>query len=209
MREFKNNLGKVLLVLIFALTFIATPVYAEEDTIEEPGTSAGDEWDGNIKDPEPTPTPEPTPVPQPAPQPTPEPVSQPAPRPANSTKTTPVATPAAETPAETAATEVVATEPTAEEAPAETSAEETPAEETLAEKTPTEAPEVPVVSTPESEDSIKRRVIVLASVIGVILTAILVRATAGLVQNQKSKKIYKDALKKSHEVKKANITRAG
>lgn len=204
MREFKNNLGKVLLVLIFALTFIATPVYAEEDTIEEPGTSAGDEWDGNIKDPEPTPTPEPTPVPQPAPQPTPQPVPQPAPRPANSTKTTPVATPAVETPAETAATEVVATEPTAEEAPAETLTEET-----LAEKTPTETPEVPIVSTPESEDSIKRRVIVLASVIGVILTAILVRATAGLVQNQKSKKIYKDALKKSHEVKKANITRAG
>lgn len=206
MREFKSNLGKVLLGLIFALTFIATPVYAEEDTIEEPGASAGDEWDGNIKDPEPTPAPEPTPTPEPtpAPQPTPQPVPQPAPRPANSTKTTPVATPAVETPAETAATEVVATEPTAEEAPAET-----PAEETLAEKTPTETPEVPIVSTPESEDSIKRRVIVLASVIGVILTAILVRATAGLVQNQKSKKIYKDALKKSHEVKKANITRAG
>ena len=188
----KSKFGIILVALFFIIPLIATPVYADE-TIEEPGTGAGSEWDGNIVDPAPTPTPEPTPAPEPTPEPTPAPAEQPA------SKTTPktVATPVAETPAETPQEEAPK-----EEAPKE----ETPAEAPAAKE---ETPEIPIVSAPDSEDTIKTKIVVLASVVGVILTAIFIWATTGMIQTKKSKKIYKDALKKSREVKKANITRAG
>lgn len=187
----KSKFGIILVALFFIMPLLTVPVYAD-DTIEEPGTGAGDEWDGVIIDPTPAPTPAPEPVP--APEPTPAPTPAPA-TPKTTPKTTPVATPVVETPVE--------------EAPAEESpVEETPVEEEKPAETPAkeETPEIPATSTSESEENIKNKIIILASVVGIILTAILIWATTGMIQDKKSKKVYKEALKKSREIK---INRAG
>lgn len=181
------------------MPLLTVPVYAD-DTIEEPGTGASDEWGGPVDPtPAPTPAPEPTPEPTPALEPTPAPTPAPA-TPKTTPKTTPATTPVVETPVE---------EAPVEEAPVEESpVEETPVEEEKPEETPAkeETPEIPATSTSESEDNIKNKIIILASVVGVILTAILIWATTGVVQDKKSKKVYKEALKRSREIK---INRAG
>lgn len=199
MREFRSNLGKVLLVLIFALTFVSTPVYAEE-TIEEPGDISGSEWSGEIKDPEPTPTPQPV-APTPEPTPVPTPVETPkATKATPKTVTTPVAeTPTVETPTEETPVEEVPQEETPTEQPEESQPEETPQEE---------IPQIPETAK-ESEESIKSKIIAILIGIVFIFMGIITWALRKVYQVAKYEKIYKDALKKSHEVRKANITRAG
>lgn len=186
----------VLVALFFALPLLTTPVYAD-DTIEEPGTGAGSEWSGEIVDP----TPAPAPAPAPEPQPTPAPAT-PRTAPKTTPKATPVVTPVVEeAPAETP-----------EETPVETPVEETPEEpkEQPKEETKEETPEVPKTSTPaESEESIKNKIIALITATASVLGILLIWAVAKLYQITKFEKIYKEALKKSREVKKANINRAG
>jgi|GEM_PF-2801552 len=199
MRSYKSNLGKVLLVIIFALTFVSTPVYAEE-TIEEPGDISGSEWSGEIKDPEPTPVPQPVaPTPEPAqPAPTPTPAKTPTATP--KTVATPVAeTPTVETPTEETPVEEAPQEETPAEQPEETQPEETPQEE---------IPQIPETAK-ESEESIKSKIIAILIGIVFIFMGIITWALRKVYQVAKYEKIYKDALKKSHEVRKANITRAG
>ena len=183
------------MAFIFAFSFATAPVYAEE-TIEEPGTGAGSEWDGAIKDP--TPTPAPTPAPQPA-TPAPEP-AQPVSTPKATPKT--VVTPVVETPTEAPVEEAPVEETPEEETPVEETPEETPAAE--------EAPEVPeTAKEPESEESIKTKIITLLSVVAAIFAGIILLAVHRLYQIAKYEKIYKNALKRSHEVRKSGITRAG
>jgi outer membrane biosynthesis protein TonB len=191
-----NKISVILVAIILMLT-VSTPVFAD-DTISEPGTGAGIEWDGNISEPTPTPTPQPTPAPQPAPEPTPTPTPQPTPAP-QSTK--PVSTP------KTNVTNAV--EP---EAPAETPVEtlsdseaptETPVETPAEPQTVT--PEVPQTLTPISHTQLIAIVSGVATIFGVFVFWAIVR----LIKIKKFEKFYNDALKRSKEFKKSNITRAG
>ena len=179
------------------------PVYAEGDTIDEPSETPGGEWSGEIPDPEPAPQPAPTPEPvQPAPapepvQPTPTTPSKPAPK--------TVATPVQETPAETPAK---TTEPA--EAPTEEPKEETENQEENTELTPVEAPEVPKThKKAESDNDFKTKIITLLSATVTIFVIVIIWGIYRFYQIAKYEKIYKDALKKSREVKKSGITRAG
>lgn len=203
MCNYKSKLGMVLVALFFALPLITTPVYAD-DTISEPGNGAGEEWSGEITDP--TPAPAPTPAPQPAPAPAPTPTPTPAPTPAPKTTPQPVTTTVEETPSEETPVEEV--EETPEEIPVEETPEETVVEEEVStEETPTEVPET--IAPAESEDSIKAKIIALITTVITIFAGLIIWAILRLRRIIKFERIYKDALKRSHEIKKTGITRAG
>lgn len=190
----KRTIGIILVALFFALPLLTTPVYAD-DTIEEPGTGAGGEWSGEIIDPTPAPAPAPTPAPTPTPE--PEPIPAPA-APKTTPKTTPVATPA------------VVEETPVEEAPVEEAPVEETKEEIKAEEPKEETPEVPAALTPsnepESDESIRTKIIALIFTVVIFFIGLLIWASNRLYRIVKFERIYKEAVKKSRNVK---INRAG
>ena len=224
MCNYKGKIGRVLVALFFIFSFTSLPLvaYAEgEETpteIPETPSDSGEEWGGDIVDPTPAPhpTPTPTPTPTPGPQPTPVPTSE-------TTYSTPAT---ARNTTKTTTTEVT-TDDTPENIP----------EETLSEEITTNTePEIPVepqieyfidlsdilasygentskITIPETKEA-KTQNLSKTSIIALVSANILFFATlsiwAGLKAHKitKFEKIYKEALTKSHQVKKAKITRA-
>lgn len=216
----KSNLGKLLVALFFVFSLASTPLIAHaegEDPADNPGDS-GEEWGGEIIDPtpEPTPIPEPAPTPAPTPQPTPAPTPEPTP-------VVPTVTPRTQTTAPSIVTENIT------ETETETPVEEAPVEETPEE---TETPEVPqieyfidlsdILASYEENitkvtvpETLNQKTISKTSIITLISANILFFTTLSIWAGTKAhkitkfEKIYKEALVKSHQVKKAKITRAG
>ena len=205
---------KKIVKLFFTLILVAStlsflPAYAED--VDNPNETAGEEWDGNIKDPagevikEPT-TPvepeKPAPTPAPAPTPTPTPVPTPVNTPAPTTSTPITETPAPETSNETSVTEET---PNEEQSSIE---EVTSTEETYEETSPEETA-IPVPETARPHTTRKIKILSLVSTGIIIALSILIWGIIQLFRTTKIEKLHEEATQKAIRAKNAKINRAG
>ena len=215
----KVKLGRVLVALFFAVSLFATPLVAhaegEGEPIEAPDTpsDSGEEWSGDIVDPAPTPTP--TPTPQPTPAPTPQPTPTPTPTPqstpvSQSTKpaTTPATTETVEQPEE-AEPEVVEPEVVEPEVEEPAKVEYFIDLSDIIASYQDNTPKITVPETTINQKTIsKTSIITLIAANILFFTALSIWAGTKAHKITKFEKIYQEALTKSHQVKKAKITRA-